>query len=224
VNTERELVRKEFVTMAFYSVPTFLIGFLAAFISAETAMARSKAKPTYVAEISPLRTAMGAPEMRLETVDNTFGVALKWNQERRPSSRADYTDQSQILRVEGVWYPLGVTELPVFLGMGLQHEHANIGRQQERSHMTWARTSSDEAYDRWVNQDTYLSMTQSVGYRYMSQTLLTASISAYRDELIIIQSRNEDTSEIYSSSPDLDTKSRAKLITGVTLSIGLYFR
>ncbi len=187
-------------------------------------LARSQSKPMFLAELSPLRTVMGAPEMRLETVGSIFGAALKWNQERRPSTRSDFTDQSQILRLEGIWYPFGVADLPFFLGMGLQHETASIGRQEERSHITWARTSSDEAFDRWVNQDTYLSFTQTVGYRYISKALFTASISAYRDELVAVQSRNEDTSEIYSTKPDLDTKSRTQLLTGVTLSVGMYLR
>ncbi len=188
------------------------------------AIARSQSKPMFLAELSPLRTVMGAPEMRLETVGSHIGAALKWNQERRPSTRSDYTDQSQILRLEGLWYPFGVADLPFFLGMGLQHETASIGRQEERSHITWARTSSDEAFDRWVNQDTYLSFTQSIGYRYLSKALFTASISAYRDELVAVQSRNEDTSEIYSTKPDLDTKGRTQLLSGVTLSVGMYLR
>ena len=187
-------------------------------------LARSNTKPMFVAELSPLRTVMGAPEMRLETTGNIFGAALKWNQERKPSSRADYTDQSQTLRIEALWYPFGVTDLPFFIGAGLQHEVANIGRQEERSHITWARTSADEAYDRWVNQDTYLSLTQAVGYRYVSKALFTGSIAAFRDELVATTSRNEETSEIYSTNPDLDTKGRKQLLTGVTVSVGMYLR
>jgi len=188
------------------------------------ARSSSKTKPLFLAELSPLRTVMGAPEMRLESVSSVFGAALKWNQERRPSSRADYTDQSQTLRLEALWYPFGVSDLPFYIGAGLQHEMANIGRQEERSHITWARTNSDEAYDRWVNQDTYFSLTQSIGYRYISKALFTASLSAYRDELVAVQSRNEETSEIYSSNPDLDTKGRTQLLTGMTLSVGMYLR
>jgi hypothetical protein len=203
---------------------TVAISGFAGVIPIEQALARTTYKTIFLAEMSPLRTVMGAPEMRLETVSNAFGAALKWNQERRPSARADYTDQSQIIRIEALWYPFGVADLPFFLGAGLQHEAASIGRQETRSHTTWARTSSDEAYDRWVNQDSYLSLTQSVGYRYISKALFTASISAYRDELVTVQSRNEDASEIYSSNPDLDTKGRSRLLTGVTLSVGMYLR
>jgi hypothetical protein len=210
--------------MKFRPLMYSLFSCLAALILSENVFARSNAKPMFVAELSPLRTVMGAPEMRLESAGQFIGAALKWNQERKPSTRSDYTDQSQTLRVEALWYPFGVTNLPFFIGMGLQHELANIGRQEQRSHITWARTSSDEAYDRWVNQDTYFSMTQSIGYRYVSKALFTGSISAYRDELIATQSRNEDTSEIYSTKPDLDTKGRKQLLTGVTLSVGMYFR
>ncbi len=202
----------------------FLMLFSTAFFPNGKALARSTTTAIFLAELSPLRTVMGAPEMRLETVGSNFGAALKWNQERRPSYRADYTDQSQILRVEGLWYPFGVTAVPFFLGMGLQQEIASIGRQEQRAHITWARTNSDEAFDRWVNQDTYLSLTQSLGYRYISKALFTASISAYRDELVAVQSRNEDTSEIYSTNPDLDTRGRTQLVTGVTLSVGMYLR
>lgn len=182
------------------------------------------AQTMVVAELSPLRSVMGAPEFRLETVRSNIGAALNWSQERRPSERADYTDQSQNLRIEAIWYPLGVATVPVFIGAGLQHETSLIGRQQERSHITWARTSAAEANDKWVNHDSYVSATQTIGYRYLSKSLLTASIGAFRDELISTQSRNEDTYDIYSSDPDLKTNGRNQLRTGVTLQIGMYFQ
>jgi hypothetical protein len=210
--------------MKFRPLKFSFFGCLAVLFLSENGFARSSAKPLFVAELSPLRTVMGAPEMRLESSGQFIGAALKWNQERKPSNRSDYTDQSQTLRVEALFYPFGVSNLPFFIGAGLQHELANIGRQEQRSHITWARTSSDEAYDRWVNQDTYFSMTQSIGYRYVSKALFTGSISAYRDELLATQSRNEDTSEIYSTKPNLDTKGRKQLLTGVTLSVGMYLR
>lgn len=205
--------------------PVFVMLFCsAALFPMEEGFARSNTKPIFVTELSPLRTVMGAPEIRLETAGDSFGAALKWNQERKPSTRSDYTDQNQTLRVEALWYPFGVTDLPFFIGTGFQHEAANIGRQEQRSHITWARTSSDEAFDRWVNQDTYFSLTQSVGYRYVSRALFTGSISAYRDELVASQSRNEIDAEIYSTNPKLDSKGRKQLLTGVTLSVGMYLR
>jgi hypothetical protein len=210
--------------MIYYRLVFALLFCSSALFQTENVFARSNTKPMFVAELSPLRTVMGAPEMRLETLGTIFGTALKWNQERKPSARSDYTDQSQALRVEALWYPFGVSNLPFFIGMGLQHELANMGRQEQRSHITWARTSSDEGYDRWVNQDTYFSMTQSLGYRYVSKALFTGSISVYRDELVATQSRNEDTAEIYSTSIDLNTKGRKQLLTGVTLSVGMYIR
>lgn len=193
-------------------------------LTAQSAVGTTASQTTVVAELSPLRSVMGAPEFRLETVRGNIGAGLNWSQERRPSERIDYTDQSQSLRIEAIWYPVGLANVPVFVGAGLQHEDTLVGRQQERSHITWARTSAAEANDKWVNHDSHVSATQTIGYRYLAKSLLTASIGAFRDELLTTQSRNEETTDIYSTDPDLNTRGRNQLRTGVTLQIGMYFQ
>lgn len=198
--------------------------FLLQALLVQTADGKSASRGVVVAELSPLRSVMGAPEFRLETIRGNIGAALNWSQERKPSERNDYTDQSQNLRIEAIWYPLGLANVPFFIGAGLQHEDTTVGRQQERSHITWARTSAAEANDKWVNHDSHVSATQTIGYRYLAKSLLTASIGAYRDELIATQSRNEDTSDIYSTDPDLKTRGRNQLRTGVTLQVGMFFQ
>jgi hypothetical protein len=189
-----------------------------------TALARGKGQQTFLAEISPLRTVLGAPEFRLETAGERFGGALTWSQERMVSERSDFTDRSQIVRIEGLWYPFGLSAAPFYLSAGMQHEDAKIGRQQERSHITWARTEPGETNDEWVNHDSYLSLTQAVGYRYFAKSLLTGSIAAFRDELVSSQSRNEDTEAIYSTSPDLSSRGRRNLRTGVMMQVGIFLR
>lgn len=175
-------------------------------------------------EVSPLRSALGSPEVRIEGSKGHYGVGFVWNQQYRSSERGDFKDRSQAFRIEGIWYPLGMSSIPVFASAGLQHEDALIGRQNERTLTVWARTSPDETYDRWINKDSYLSLTQSIGYRYVSDDLVTAALSVQRDELISQQSRNQDADNIYNQSIDLSSKGRRRLRTSVMMQVGLYLR
>lgn len=176
-----------------------------------------------IVELAPLRGLIGQPAARGEgilTKNAAIGGGYEsWSGE---SERDDFTDRYTSFHMEGLYYPLGLQTYPVFVGLGLKFEKAEIGRQEKRRTTTWARTTASERYDRWVNHDDYYSLVESLGYRLITGSVFTGSIRLVRDELLHQTSRDE-ADGILSNDPDLATNGRPKVRQQIVFHAGLLF-
>lgn len=205
---------------------TTLFGMLALadVANAVTLTNRSSTQTAAVIELAPLRGMIGQPSARGEAL-LTPRVAIgggyeAWSSE---SERTDFTDRHTAMQMEGLFYPLALGSYPVFVGAGLRFEQAELGRQATRRTTTWARTSSDERYDRWVNHDSYYSVTESIGYRLVTNSVFTGSVRFQRDELLH-QTSTSDPDGVISSDPDMTTSGRPKVRHQITFFAGLMLR
>ncbi len=192
--------------------------------NAVTLTSRSGTQTAAVIELAPLRGLVGQPSARGEALV-TPRVAIgggyeAWSSE---SERPDFTDRHTAMQMEGLFYPLGIGSYPVFIGAGLRLEQAELGRQATRGATTWARTTADDRYDRWVNRDSYYSVTESVGYRLVTNSIFTGAVRFQRDELVH-QTSSEDPDGVISSSPDMTTKGRPKVRHQIAFFAGLMLR
>ena len=117
-----------------------------------------------------------------------IAFGLGYDASTAASERADFTDRSQAVSAEVIYYPLGLGRYPVFGAAGVRLEQAELGRQRLRDTTTWSRTNANEVNDTWVNDDTYYSWTQTIGYRAFASRWVTASLRVMRDELLMTQS------------------------------------
>ncbi len=181
-------------------------------------------QPSAVLELAPLRGLVGQPSARGEAMMTPRlvlgGGYEAWSGE---SERQDFTDRHTAMHMEGLFYPLGMASYPVFVSVGLKFEQAELGRQRTRRTTTWARTTADERYDRWVNHDSYYSVMESVGYRLITNSVFTGSIRFMRDELLHASS-SADADGVFSSDPDTSTKGRPKVRNQIGLFAGLMLR
>lgn len=185
---------------------------------------RGQTQTGAILELAPLRGIIGQPAVRGEAlITPRAGIGGGYEAWSSASDRDDFTDHHTAIHMEGLFYPLGLAQYPVFVSAGLQFEQAEIGRQEIRRTTTWARTSASERYDRWVNRDTYYSLTESVGYRLVTDSVFTGSIRYTRDELFGSSSSN-DADGILSSDPDMTTKGRPKVRQQIVLFGGLLLR
>lgn len=216
--------------MASWRRSAVMLGAVAAFVGAVATPCFGKSGNAVIVETAPLRGMMGHPALRAELLSaRAFAVGAAFESADAPSERQDFKDQTRTLNLDGLWYPVGAPSANArswqgapFLGAGLGWEEADIGRERPRDAVTWARTASDESHDRWVNHDSYLTATQTVGYRVASTRLVTASLRLMRDEVLMANSRVERDS-VYSRDPDLSGEGRKAVMTRIVLHAGLLF-
>ncbi len=190
---------------------------------AVTPISRSapRGQNTTILEVAPLRGLIGQPAVRGEVMmQGKWAFAANYESWDGNSQRDDFTDHHVAFAAEGMMYPLGLAAYPAFVGCGLKVEQADLGRQQERSSITWARTNADERFDRWVNHDTYYSLVESVGYRLITGTMFTASLRLVRDQLLQ-SSGSVERDGILSSDPDVSTSGRPAVRNQLLLHAGV---
>lgn len=172
-------------------------------------------------EAAPLRGLIGQLGVRAEVMPwPKVALGLSHARVESASERADFTDTAQTFVVEGLFYPLGQKDWPVFVGGGIAHETAELGREAGRPTLTWARTRSDELHDQWTNVDTYWSLQQTIGYRVLTSYLFTAALRYTRDEVMTTSSRNVADNVV--ADQKLDTRGRAPIRQSISLHAGLY--
>jgi hypothetical protein len=186
------------------------------------------AGPLVLIETAPLRSMMGEWGGRLEVrVSPVLAVAASYDPLTRPSEAAGERDFSRKIGGELLWYPLGFSNFPVFLGGGVRHEEATIHRERRSDAISGVPMTASTTYDRWTNEDRYLSLTQAVGYRIFSgafgPTALTASLRFTMDELLHKDSTATDET-IHSLRGDLDSDGRAARTTQILLHAGISFQ
>lgn len=190
----------------------------------------AKEGSAFILETAPLRGMMGHPAVRAELVAaRALAVAAAFESSDAPSEREDFKDRTRAFGLDGIWYPAGTRapqsrtwEGAPFLGLGLGWEESEIGRQRRRDAVTWARTAPGETHDLWVNHDTYLTATQSLGYRVASSRLMTGSLRLVRDQVLSSSSRVERDS-VFSRDPDLSGVGRKPVTARLVLHVGLLF-
>lgn len=207
--------------------PAF-IGFLALHATgaqcATLAMRSSTSQPTAIVELAPLRGLIGQPSARGEAmIAPRVAIGGGYEAWSGESQRQDFTDHHTAIGMEGIFYPLGMGSHPVFVAAGMRLEQAELGRQETRRTTTWARTNADERYDRWINHDSYYSLTESVGYRLVTDSVFTGMVRLQRDELLH-QSSSADPDGVISSDPDMSTKGRPKVRHQIAFFAGLLLR
>ncbi len=176
-----------------------------------------------ILEVAPLQGFVGQPALRFEHLFwPRVGLSAAYESWTTPSERDDFTDRHGAFDLTALYYPMGLSSYPVFLGAGLRAEQATIGRQRARDIVTWARTDADEVDDHWVNHDVYVSVTQTIGYRLLAARLATVSFRMVRDDLISTSSSN-DTSGVVDGSPAaLATRGRDPVTLRFMLHAGLW--
>ncbi len=190
--------------------------------AAVTAKRSADAAPLALLEAAPLRGLLGQLALRGEvTFLGKLALGGGYEQFATASERDGYHDAHAAQSAELLFYPLGFQEFPVFLGAGLRRETADIGRQRLRDTNSWARTNTDELYDRWTNRDTYLSTTQSLGYRLLRLGLATASLRLQRDELMSTDARVA-RDDVKSYDPNLASRGRKTVVSSLLLHAGFY--
>lgn len=176
--------------------------------------------PRAVVEAAPLKGALGQLALRGEVgVARMLALGATVDQTSARSERHGYVDTARSLGGELVWYPLDAAR-PMFLGAGLGLEWADVGREEVRDAQTWMRTQGDQRHDRWANEDTYVSWTQTVGYRLFGGRWLTGSLRFVRDELLTSSShvRKDD---VFSEDIDLSTRGREPVRHRLGLHCGI---
>jgi len=192
-------------------------------LGASSLMAVTKDDRRTIFEIAPLKGAMGQVAMRVERqLTSQLAYGIGYESIEQPGQRADMEDKSMRLHSDFTWYPeLEGAYRGVFMGMGLIYEKAELGRQQSRLVTSGDSPPANQTEDRWVNNVDYLSVSQSVGYRYEMGAHFTTSLRLVVDELIYQKS---STSEEETYSYDVDTAAQRRdpvkqylvLLTGIS--------
>lgn len=178
--------------------------------------------PSAMLEIAPLRGMLGQLAVRAEAPFlGKFAVAGAYDQFATASERANFHDTHTATAAETLFYPLGFNDYPVFFAAGVRRENATTGRQRLRDTNSWARTNADELYDRWTNHDTFLSSTQSLGYRLNRLGFATASLRYVRDE-VISASSSVGRDDVRGFDPDLSSRGRKRVMSSLLLHAGVY--
>jgi hypothetical protein len=176
--------------------------------------------PRAVVEAAPLKGALGQLSLRGEAgIARTLALGVGVDQTSAKSERHGYVDTARSFGGELVWYPLDAAR-PLFLGAGLGLEWADVGREEVRDAQTWMRTQGDQMHDRWANEDTYLSWTQTVGYRLFGGRWLTGSLRFVRDELLT-SSAHVRKDDVFSQEIDLSTRGREPVRHRLGLHCGI---
>ena len=200
----------------FHRLPTWICG-LVCTVLAGGAGAGS------LLEVAPLQAALGQWQLRAEG-HLTPAIALGVNGGMRQyyGQRRDFQDQARELSGDLLWYPGHGFIDGIFTGIGLGLEYRETGHQRQRDFVSDVQYTEAERYDRWISQETYLTLSRFIGYRLDPGGLFTCSLRLVMTDFILTGSKEEE-GRIYSRDLEMGSDAASSNRVAMTLYAGIKF-